>query len=209
MSAFTHTRFISSAASPAGFPPEDRPEIAFAGRSNVGKSSAINALANRKRVAFASKTPGRTQTINFFELGDRARLVDLPGYGYAAVPLEIRAKWDGLVGGYLCGRRSLAAVVVLMDARRPLSAHDLQLFDWLRPTPARLLVLLSKADKLSRSAGVATLARVNSALRAKAHNATSLLFSAPKRQGVQEARELLESWLSEGKPAGLGALPPE
>jgi GTP-binding protein len=201
-SPFAQTRFITSAVAPAGFPPEDRPEIAFAGRSNVGKSSAINALAGQKRVAFASKTPGRTQTINFFELGERARLVDLPGYGYAAVPEAIRAKWDELVGGYIAGRGNLAAVVVLMDVRRPLTRYDMQLFEWLRPTPARLLVLLSKADKLSRSAGVATLAKVNSTLRAKAHNVTSLLFSAPKRQGVEEARDLLESWLSEGMAAG-------
>jgi GTP-binding protein len=208
MASFADIKFVSSAVSPAGFPPEDRPEVAFVGRSNVGKSTAINALASRRRVAFASKTPGRTQTINFFELGKRARLVDLPGYGYAAVPLEIRAKWDELVGGYLSGRRSLAAVVVLMDARRPLKEHDLQLFEWMRGSPARLLVLLSKADKLTRSAGLTTLAKVNAALRAKAHNGTTLLFSAPKRQGVEEARELLENWLEE-MAAGPGALPPE
>ena len=112
MSAFLQARFLTSAAKPEDFPPEAGPELAFAGRSNVGKSSAINALAGRKRLAFFSKTPGRTQTINFYDLGDRARLADLPGYGYATAPKSMRASWDALIGGYLTGRPSLVAVVV-------------------------------------------------------------------------------------------------
>lgn len=197
MSAFAQTRFLTSAAAAAGFPPEDLPEIAFAGRSNVGKSTAINALANRKRLAFASKTPGRTQTINFFALGDGARLVDLPGYGYAAVPEEMRAQWDQLVGGYLANRACLAGVVSLMDVRRPLTAQDQHLLEWLRPLQTRVLVLLSKADKLSRTAGATTVQQVRSALRAKAMDAEVMLFSAPKRTGVEEARDLLEGWLKQ------------
>ncbi len=171
MTIFSQTQFLTSAVGPAGFPPEDRLEIAFAGRSNVGKSSAINALANRKRLAFASKTPGRTQTINFFELGPGARLVDLPGYGYAEVPQAMRAEWDALVGGYLGNRDCLAVVVVLMDIRHPLKDHDLHLFEWLRPLEAKLLVLLTKADKLSRTAAMATQTKVQAELRARAIHA--------------------------------------
>ena len=140
MTAIQQARFLTSAAKPQDFPPEAGPELAFAGRSNVGKSSAINALANRKRLAFFSRTPGRTQTINFFDLGDQGRLADLPGYGYATAPKSMRAGWDALIGGYLTGRASLVAVVVLMDARHPLTANDRHFLEWLRPVPALRLV---------------------------------------------------------------------
>jgi GTP-binding protein len=195
LSAFLQARFLASAAKPPGFPPEAGPEVAFAGRSNVGKSSAINALAGRKRLAFFSKTPGRTQMINFFDLGDRARLADLPGYGYAAVPQALRATWDGLIGGYLSGRRTLAAVVVLMDARRPLTANDRQFLEWLRPVEARRLVLLSKSDKLSRAEGAKTLASTRQALDKAAMTSEVMLFSSKSAEGVEEARALLEGWL--------------
>ncbi|MGQ0509938.1 MAG: ribosome biogenesis GTP-binding protein YihA/YsxC [Betaproteobacteria bacterium] len=208
MTVFSQTQFLTSAVGPAGFPPADRPEIAFAGRSNVGKSSAINALVNRKRLAFASKTPGRTQTINFFEIGPAARLVDLPGYGYAAVPQAMRAEWDALVGGYLGNRACLAVVVVLMDIRHPLKDHDLHLFEWLRPLGSKLLVLLTKADKLSRGAATATLLAVRASLRAKAIHAEVMLFSAPKKLGVEEASDLLQDWLEQAagnkKPPAKG-----
>jgi GTP-binding protein len=195
LSAFLQARFLASAAKPPGFPPEAGPEVAFAGRSNVGKSSAINALAGRKRLAFFSKTPGRTQMINFFDLGDRARLADLPGYGYAAVPQALRSTWDGLIGGYLTGRRTLAAVVVLMDARRPLTANDRQFLEWLRPVEARRLVLLSKSDKLSRAEGAKTLASTREALDKAAITSEVMLFSSKSAEGVEEARALLEGWL--------------
>jgi GTP-binding protein len=195
LSAFLQARFLASAAEPQGFPPEAGPEVAFAGRSNVGKSSAINALAGRKRLAFFSKTPGRTQTINFFDLGDRARLADLPGYGYAAAPQSLRASWDALIGGYLTGRRSLAAVVVLMDARRPLTANDRHFLEWLRPVEARRLVLLSKSDKLSRAEGAETLASTRAALDEAAMTADVTLFSSKSAEGVEETRALLEGWL--------------
>jgi GTP-binding protein len=195
LSAFLQARFLASAAEPQGFPPEAGPEVAFAGRSNVGKSSAINALAGRKRLAFFSKTPGRTQTINFFDLGDRARLADLPGYGYAAAPQSLRASWDALIGGYLTGRRSLAAVVVLMDARRPLTANDRHFLEWLRPVEARRLVLLSKSDKLSRAEGAETLASTRAALDEAAMTADVMLFSSKSAEGVEETRALLEGWL--------------
>ena len=146
-------------------PPPGPPELAFAGRSNVGKSSAINALTGRKRLAFTSKTPGRTQTINFFELGAGARLVDLPGYGYAKVPHAVRAGWRTLVGSYVGSRATLAGVVLVMDARHPLTELDLQLVEFLGDV--RLLALLSKADKLSRPAQAKTLSAVSAAMKAE------------------------------------------
>ena len=195
MSALLQARFLTSAAKPLDFPPEAGPELAFAGRSNVGKSSAINALASRKRLAFFSKTPGRTQTINFFDLGDRARLADLPGYGYAAAPKSMLASWDALIGGYLTGRRTLAAVVLLMDARRPLTANDRQFLEWLRPVPASRLILLSKSDKLTRLERAKTLAVTRAALDAAAMASEVMLFSSKSAEGVDEARTLLEHWL--------------
>ncbi len=190
-------RFLVSAATPQDFPPERGPEVAFAGRSNVGKSSAINALAGRKRLAFSSKTPGRTQTINFFDLGDRARLADLPGYGYASAPQSLRAGWDALIGGYLTGRRNLAAVVVLMDARHPLTANDRQFLEWLRPVEARRLILLSKSDKLSRAEGSKALATTRDALDRAAMTAEVILFSSKNAESVEQVRDLLESWLGD------------
>src|SRR5262245_11568351 len=149
MKAFSQAQFLASSASPAGMPPSGPPELAFAGRSNVGKSSAINALTGRKRLAYTSKTPGRTQTINFFDLGGGARLVDLPGYGYAKVPHALREQWRTLVGSYMRSRSTLAGVVLVMDARHPLTPLDVQLIDFLGEV--RLLALLSKADKLNRT----------------------------------------------------------
>jgi GTP-binding protein len=195
LSAFPQARFLTSAAKPQDFPPEAGPELAFAGRSNVGKSSAINALAGRKRLAFFSKTPGRTQTINFYDLGDHGRLADLPGYGYATAPKSMRASWDALIGGYLTGRASLVAVVVLMDARHPLTANDRQFLEWLRPVPALRLVLLSKSDKLTRAERAKTLASCRAALDKAAMTSEVMLFSSKSAEGVEEARGLLERWL--------------
>ena len=193
--AFSELDFLTSAGPTGGLPPDDLPELAFAGRSNVGKSSAINALAGRKRLAFFSKTPGRTQTINFFDLAGRARLVDLPGYGYAKVPQAVRAQWDRLVGGYLGSRRALAGVVVLMDARHPFTAHDEHLLQWLRPAGRRLLVLLSKCDKLSRQERAKVLKAARARLARETQAAEVLLFSSQSGDGVEEARALLDGWL--------------
>jgi len=194
-SAFSGLHFLTSAALPEQLPADDLPELAFAGRSNVGKSSAINALARRRRLAFFSKTPGRTQTINFFELGGQARLVDLPGYGFARAARSVRAQWDALVGGYLAERRSLAAVVVLMDARHPLTEHDLALLDWLRPTRRHTLVLLSKCDKLTRDQRGRVLRGVRERIAQGDPDAQVRLFSSQSGEGVEETRELLENWL--------------
>jgi GTP-binding protein len=160
------------------------------GRSNVGKSSAINALTGRKRLAFTSKTPGRTQTINFYALGEAARLADLPGYGYAKVPQTVRRQWQELIGAYLKSRSSLTAVVMIMDARHPLTPLDAQLLDWLGEV--RILVLLSKADKLPRAEQAATLKNIQATTKNEVR-----LFSSTTRQGVEECRDLLESWLEQ------------
>ena len=190
MSLLSQAQFHAAAARPADLLPEGPPEIAFAGRSNVGKSSAINALAGRRSLARTSKTPGRTQTINFYDLGGKGRLVDLPGYGYARVSRELRAQWAALVGAYLRSRATLAGLVVVMDARHPHTPLDAQLLDWLPERPA--LVLLSKADKLSRPEQQATLRKVTSAVRTETR-----LFSSVTRQGVEECRDLLEQWLAQ------------
>ena len=194
-SAFSRVEFLVSAGVSGGLPPPEAPELAFAGRSNVGKSSAINALTRRRRLAFFSKTPGRTQTINFFDLGGRGRLVDLPGYGYARVPQALRAQWDQLVGGYLESRASLAGVVVLMDARRPFTAHDEHLLEWLRPAGRRLLVLLAKCDKLPRTGRDAVLRSARARLAATDPGAQALLFSSHSGEGVAAVRALLDDWL--------------
>lgn len=204
MSTLEQARFLSSAAAVADFPPETVPELAFAGRSNVGKSSALNALAGRRRLAFASKTPGRTQMINFFSLGEAGRLADLPGYGHASVPRALRATWDDLIGGYLMGRRTLVGVVVLMDARRPFMDNDRNFLAWLRPAAVSRLILLSKADKLSRAEQVKTLARTRRALDAAALTAQVMLFSSKSGAGVVETRALLDSWLRNKKPPEKG-----
>jgi GTP-binding protein len=183
---FSQAQFVAAAGRPAELPPPGPPEIVFAGRSNVGKSSAINAIVGRKRLAFTSKTPGRTQTINFYSLGDTARLVDLPGYGYARVPRPQRVRWRELVGSYLGSRSDLAGIVVVMDARHPLTPLDAQLLEWLGDR--RMLLMLTKADKLSRGEQAAL----------KGRFADALLFSSVTKQGVEECRALLESWLEQG-----------
>jgi GTP-binding protein len=208
LSPFQQASFFASAATPSDLPPEGRPEIAFAGRSNVGKSSAINALAGRRRLAFVSKTPGRTQMINFFDLGGAGWLVDLPGYGYAKVPRALRAGWEALVGGYLSSRQSLAGVVALMDARHPLTPHDRQLLEWLQPRALPCLVLLTKSDKLSRAEARRTLDQVRRELSGAGVAAEAMLFSSASLDGVEEARALLEGWLLDQRPGARNKRPP-
>lgn len=191
MPVFAHASFVCAAGRVADLPPPGPPEIAFAGRSNVGKSSAINALIGRKALARTSKTPGRTQTINFYALGENARLVDLPGYGYARVPQSLREEWRALVDGYLRAARTLAGVVLVMDARHPLTPLDQQLVAWLGER--RLIALLTKADKLSRRAQAALLADV----RTRMARSEVTLFSSVTRQGVEECRDLLGRWLEQ------------
>ncbi len=190
MRVFTQAVFLRAVGRIAELPPPGPPEVAFAGRSNVGKSSAINALTGRRALARTSKAPGRTQTINFYALGDHARLADLPGYGYARVPQALRTHWRELVGAYLQSASRLTGIVVVMDARHPFTPLDEQLIDWLGEIP--LFVLLTKADKLSRSAQATLLA--DTARRLGRDRAT--LFSSVTRQGVDECRDRVAQWLA-------------
>ena len=175
--------------------PPTRREIAFAGRSNAGKSSAINTLANRK-LAFVSKTPGRTQLLNFFRIQDDDFLVDLPGYGYAEVPAAIRQHWEQTLATYLQTRGALVGLVLIMDARHPLTKLDVQMLDWFTPTGRPVHVLLTKADKLTRQQGNSTLAAVRKTLAENYPHCTAQLFSSSKKTGVEEAETVLTGWLS-------------
>ncbi len=193
--ALQKAAYALSAHDPRELPRPGVPELAFAGRSNAGKSSAINALTGRKRLAFVSKTPGRTQLINFFSLGESAFLVDLPGYGYADAPGEVRRHWEALVGDYIATRPSLAAVVVVMDARHPLMPLDRQLLGWLRDAGRAAHVLLTKSDKLSKQAAQVTLAKARRDLAGICPGATVQLFSSLKSQGLSEAAGVLSRFV--------------
>jgi GTP-binding protein len=195
MPALRNIEFVTTVADTHALPPAHGAEVAFIGRSNAGKSSALNALAQRKRIAFVSKTPGRTQHINFFRVGDGRYLVDLPGYGYAAVPATARARWNELVGGYLQTRPCLRGVVLIMDARHPLTELDRQLIAWLKPTGRPVHVLLSKSDKLSRQAASTALRRVEAALQRDYVNYSVQLFSSTRKFGIVEAAARIQAWL--------------
>ena len=182
-------------------PPHSTLEIAFAGRSNAGKSSAINTLATRNRLAFFSKTPGRTQHINYFSFDETRYIVDLPGYGYARVPAAIKQHWQHLLSTYLSTREALAGLVLIMDARHPLTPLDQQMLDWFIPTGKPVHILLTKADKLSRGEAMQTLAKVRAELNKSYPNCTAQLFSSLKRQGIEEAEATLSAWLGE-QPKG-------
>lgn len=194
LNALRAAEFMLSVARMSQCPADQGREVAFAGRSNAGKSSALNALCARNKLARTSHTPGRTQQLNFFAVGEGRRLVDLPGYGYAKVPLELRAEWGKLVETYLEKRASLAGVVLLMDARHPLKPQDRMLVDWVMSLERPLHVLLTKSDKLSRGQAAATLAAVRREL-AGMGDASIQLFSSVDGRGVDEARALLGKWL--------------
>ena len=198
MSTLRNIEFFTTVAALGTLPPARGAEVAFVGRSNSGKSSAINALAQRKRMAFVSKTPGRTQHINFFRVGPERYLVDLPGYGYAAVPVKARAHWNELVGGYLQTRASLRGVILVMDMRHPVTQLDRQLLDWLSPTGKAVHVLLSKADKVKRQIANATLHEVNAILQRDYTNCSVQLFSSPHKVGIVEAAAKIHEWLNSG-----------
>ena len=204
MPDFRQTQFLTSAAGAEGFPPPAGPEVAFAGRSNAGKSSALNALTQRKRLAFVSKTPGRTQTINFFECDGNRRLVDLPGYGYAAVPQKERAHWGKLISAYLQNRRSLRGLVLIVDARHPLTPLDRQLLEWHAASGQPVLVLLTKADKLTRGDAAKHLAAANALLPELHPAATAQLFSAVARTGQRSPYATVAAWHTSPE----GAAPP-
>ncbi|MES1993130.1 MAG: ribosome biogenesis GTP-binding protein YihA/YsxC [Pseudomonadota bacterium] len=191
--------FIKSVAQLMQLPLDDGAEVAFAGRSNAGKSSALNAITGRRALARTSRTPGRTQLLNFFGLPCGSRLVDLPGYGYAEVPLAVRQEWAALVEGYLGVRRSLKGLMLVMDIRHPLTPFDQQMMRWCATAGVACHVLLTKADKLGRGAAGNALLMVRRSLEQEGTGATVQLFSAVARQGVDEARERLECWLGDRK----------
>lgn len=176
--------------------PDTPAEIAFVGRSNAGKSSAINTLTNHVRLAYVSKTPGRTQHINFFELENGNFMVDLPGYGYAQVPEAIRAHWVKLLGDYLQQRRQLIGLILIMDSRHPLKALDIQMLDFFHITGRPVHILLSKADKLSKNDQIKTLAAVKKSLKpyTNRQKISVQLFSSLKKQGMDEVNQVVGSW---------------
>ena len=178
--------------------PDTPAEIAFVGRSNAGKSSAINTLCNHVRLAYVSKTPGRTQHINFFELANGGFMVDLPGYGYAQVPEAIRAHWVKLLGDYLQQRQALIGLVLIMDARHPLKPLDVQMLDFFHITGRPVHILLSKADKLSKHDHINTLSAVKKALKpfADRQQISVQLFSSLKKQGIEEVNNVVAAWFA-------------
>jgi len=185
--------FLKSAASPADFPPDTGREVAFVGRSNSGKSTAVNVITGAKKLARVSKTPGRTQLLNFFSFGEDRRLVDLPGYGFARVAPEVQARWRRSLEAYLSTRASLMGLVVTMDIRRGMTPLDEVLLRWLEPRELPVAVLLTKADKLSRGAAIAQ----ERALQQTLGPAVKLArFSALTGDGVPEAQGWIGAWLS-------------
>ncbi len=202
---FHHAEFLTTAADWSQLPVDGAPEVAFAGRSNAGKSSAINALAQHTRLAFVSKTPGRTQHINFFRLKSGALLADLPGYGYAKVPLEMRQYWQKFLARYLAEREVLAGLALVMDARHPLTELDRRMIEWFLPTGRFLHILMTKSDKLSTGEQRRTLETVRCALvddyGIYSAQTSVQLFSAMPRSGIAEAEAAIAPWLRQPQPA--------
>ncbi|MEO8409116.1 MAG: ribosome biogenesis GTP-binding protein YihA/YsxC [Propionivibrio sp.] len=196
MPLFQNAVFHTTVAHLRDLPSDAQREIAFAGRSNAGKSSAINTLANHTRLAYVSKTPGRTQHLNYFTLAEGKYFVDLPGYGFAKAPEEIRAQWEGLLAPYLRYREPLIGLVLIMDSRHPLTELDRQMLDWFAQTGKPIHVLLSKADKLTRQEQALAIREVQVALAAIGDNCSVQLFSSLKKTGVAEAEAILGGWLA-------------
>lgn len=197
--AFNNARFMFSVARLQQAPPDVGAEVAFAGRSNAGKSSAMNAITNNKKLARTSKTPGRTQLLNYFSLDPQQsrRLVDLPGYGYAQVPQAVKRQWQALLSNYLETRESLAGLVLVMDVRHPLRDFDRQMLNWAAEDDLAVHVLLTKADKLKRGKATSTLLEVRKQLAGLHANASVQLFSATARQGLDEVQDKLCRWLED------------
>ncbi|MGV2878057.1 YihA family ribosome biogenesis GTP-binding protein [Pantoea vagans] len=195
------THFVMSAPDIRHLPSDTGIEVAFAGRSNAGKSSALNTLTNQKGLARTSKTPGRTQLINLFEVKEGKRLVDLPGYGYAEVPEEMKLKWQRALGEYLQKRQALKGLVVLMDIRHPLKDLDRQMIQWSVESGIPVLLLLTKADKLASGARKAQLNVVREAALEFVGDVQVELFSSLKKIGVDKVRQKLDSWFNTLEPA--------
>jgi GTP-binding protein len=199
MGLFSQAAFYTTVNHLRDLPLHGGREVAFVGRSNAGKSSAINTLANHTRLAYTSKTPGRTQHLNYFSLGDGNFLVDLPGYGYAKVPPDVQQHWEHLLSKYLQAREELCGLVVIMDARHPLTELDEAMLDWFAPTGKPVHILLTKSDKLSRQQATLTLNRVKSHLAehfsSDITQCTVQLFSSLKKIGMEEAEAVIAGWL--------------
>ncbi len=210
MPLFQQAVFHTTVAHLRDLPRDSVREVAFAGRSNAGKSSAINTLAGRVRLAFVSKTPGRTQHLNYFTLAEGKYFVDLPGYGFAKAPEEIRSQWEGLIGPYLSKRDPLVGLVVIMDSRRPFTDLDRRLIEWFRPTGRPIHILLSKADKLNRQEQTKTLREVKAEIALWGEGPYSAqLFSSLKKSGIEEAESVLATWLEMEKPVKENKGPPD
>ncbi|MFN6969219.1 MAG: ribosome biogenesis GTP-binding protein YihA/YsxC [Rheinheimera sp.] len=201
---YQQTSFLTSAPDISALPPDTGIEVAFAGRSNAGKSSALNTLTRQNSLARTSKTPGRTQLINTFRLADEKRLIDLPGYGFAKVPLAVKEKWQKSLGEYLMKRQSLKGLVVLMDIRHPLKDLDQQLIHWAVESQLSVLLLLTKADKLSPGPRKKTLLEVREASLAFMGDVTVHTFSSLSKQGLTELEQVLDQWYSrDGEDAAI------
>jgi len=195
--SFRSAAFLQSASALNNAPGDQGSEVAFAGRSNAGKSSAINTLTQNKKLARTSRTPGRTQLINFFSLSDTQRLVDLPGYGYAKVPLKLKKEWNQHLESYLQHRQSLRGLVLLMDIRHPLTEGDEQMIGWAASASMPVHILLTKADKLSRGPAKNTLLSVKARLTEYGDLASAQLFSSLKKDGLRELEVKLKHWLTD------------
>lgn len=198
MNLFHHARFYTTVNHLKDLPATSA-EIAFVGRSNAGKSSAINTLTNHTRLAYVSKTPGRTQHINFFELANGQFMVDLPGYGYAQVPEAVRQHWVTLLGNYLQTRSQLIGLILIMDIRHPLKELDKRMLDFFAVTKQPVHILLSKADKLSKNDQIKTLAQVKKLLQpyVARQQVTVQLFSSLKKQGIDEVNQIVSEWFNQ------------
>lgn len=195
MILFEGATFYTSANSLKDLPVHDGKEIAFAGRSNAGKSSVINTLTRRTKLAFTSKTPGRTQQINYFRLNSGDFLVDLPGYGYAKTPIAIRKHWEAFLTQYLLTREELVGLVLIVDIRHPLKDLDLQMLEWFSVTRKTVHILLTKSDKLSRQQAMVTLSQVEDFLKMSYPAVSTQLFSSSKSIGISDANSIIQNWI--------------
>ena len=201
MGLFSLATFYTTVNHIQDLPMHGGKEVAFVGRSNAGKSSAINTLANHVRLAYTSKTPGRTQHLNYFSLGKDSYIVDLPGYGYAKVPPEAKRHWEALLSTYLQKREELAGLIVIMDVRRPLLELDETMLDWFATTGKPIHILLTKSDKLSRQQSTVTLMKVKAYLAENYPQCSVQLFSSLKKQGVEQEEAVIAGWLKTDEDA--------
>ncbi|MEE9336628.1 MAG: ribosome biogenesis GTP-binding protein YihA/YsxC [Methylococcaceae bacterium] len=193
-SVYHQAKFMLSASKLSEAPEDQGKEVAFAGRSNAGKSSAINTLTRQNSLARISKTPGRTQLLNFFEIDETRKIVDLPGYGYAKVPLAVKKQWHQMMENYLHKRKALCGIILMMDIRHPLTDFDMQMIEWCEHTQLPLHILLTKADKLNYGAAKNTLFKVQKELSDIEVDVTLQLFSSLKKTGIADAHHMLDQW---------------